>query len=169
MRVLLKKSLAQLSDAAQQVLAVVGLLDLEPFILKPIASALDLSPEQLRKPLGELVSYGLLLHGEERYAVSHALVHTYARECGRPADEVVQRLGEYYAALTLKRPIDYFKQMLETPWDIGDRRKRWEQDVRIFLRIEDRHGAQLADRIQHQWKQHQEHLLRLYDALPKGE
>jgi hypothetical protein len=98
-RVLLEKSLAQVSGAARQVLAVVGLLALAPFNRKPIAAALDLTSNQLRQPLGELVNYGLLLHGEERYVVSHALVHTYARECCRPADGVAGCLAGYYDAL----------------------------------------------------------------------
>jgi len=108
-RVLLEKSLAQVSDAARQVLAVVGLLALAPFDREPIAAALDLPPNQLHKPLGELVSYGLLLppsspppggiEGGLRYTVSHALVHTYAQECCRPADEIAGRLAGYYDTL----------------------------------------------------------------------
>ena len=108
-RVLLEKSLAQVSDTAREVLAVVGLLALAPFSRDPIAAALDRSPNQLRRQMGELVSYGLLLRsasspsggneGDLRYAVSHALMHTYARECCRPADGVAGRLAGYYDTL----------------------------------------------------------------------
>jgi tetratricopeptide (TPR) repeat protein len=102
-RVLLEKSLEQVSDAARQVLAVVGLLALAPFSREPIAAALDMPPSRLRRPLGELVSYGLLLRGEARYEVSHALVHTYARECCVAPDEVIGRLAAYYDALALEQ------------------------------------------------------------------
>jgi len=97
--VLLKKSLAQVSEEACRVLGVVGLLALAPFDRAPIAAALDLSSRQLHKPLGELVSYGLLSHSEEWYEVSHALVHTYARKRVEPEAEAVTRLAAYYDAL----------------------------------------------------------------------
>jgi len=61
-RVLLEKSLAQVGKEAREVLAAVGLLALAPFDRAPIAVALDLAPNELRRPLRELVSYGLLLH-----------------------------------------------------------------------------------------------------------
>jgi tetratricopeptide (TPR) repeat protein len=49
--------------------------------------------------LGELVSYGLLSRSGERYEVSHALVHTYARKRVEPEDGAVARLAAYYDAL----------------------------------------------------------------------
>jgi tetratricopeptide (TPR) repeat protein len=84
--VLLQETLSQVSETARQVLGVVGLLALAPF-------------RRVRQPLGELVSFGLLLRSGEGYEVSHALIHTYAREQVRPEAEVVQRLGEYYTTL----------------------------------------------------------------------
>jgi hypothetical protein len=98
--VLLEKSLEQVSEAACRVLGVVGLLALAPFDRAPIAAALDWSPHQLHKPLGELVSYGLLAHEGDRYEVSHALVHTYARERVEPENEALTQLAAYYDALT---------------------------------------------------------------------
>ena len=78
-------------------------------LFAPIAAALDLSPGQLHRPLGQLVSYGLLtrpafppeegIEGGTRYQVSHALVHTYARERMQPDAETWQRLAGYYTAL----------------------------------------------------------------------
>jgi tetratricopeptide (TPR) repeat protein len=97
--VLLEKSLEQVSDDACRVLGVVRLLALAPFDRAPIAAALDWSPHQLHKPLGELVSYGLLAHEGDRYEVSHALVHTYARERVEPEVEGVVRLAEHYTVL----------------------------------------------------------------------
>jgi tetratricopeptide (TPR) repeat protein len=94
--VLLEKSLAQVSEEACQVLGIVGALALTPFDRTPLAAALDLIPNALRKPLGELVGYGLLAREEGRYVVSHALVHTYARERLQPEVAVLQRLAGYY-------------------------------------------------------------------------
>ena len=97
--VLLEKSLEQLSEDACCMLGVVGLLSLTPFDRDPIAAALDLSIHRLHKPLGELVSYGLLSRNGERYEVSHALVHTYARKRVEPETEALTRLAAYYNAL----------------------------------------------------------------------
>lgn len=97
--VLLERSLAQVSEAACRVLGVVGLLALAPFDRESIAAALDLPCGQLHKPLGELVGYGLLSRSGERYEVSHALVHTYARERVEPQAAVAERLAVYYATL----------------------------------------------------------------------
>jgi hypothetical protein len=97
--VLLEKSLEQVSDDACRVLGVVGLLALAPFDRDPIAAALDPSDHHLHKPLGELVSYGLLSREGDRYEVSHALVHTYARKRVEPEDGTVTRLAAYYSAL----------------------------------------------------------------------
>lgn len=97
--ILLQESLAQVSETARQVLGVVGLLALAPFGRKPVAAALGLAEGQVRQPWGELVSYGLLLRSGEGYELSHALIHTYAREKMQPEVEVVQRLAEYYITL----------------------------------------------------------------------
>jgi tetratricopeptide (TPR) repeat protein len=117
--VLLEKSLEQVSDEACRVLGVVGLLALAPFDRDPIAAALQArNPKglisfvkrffrqkleepklNLHRALGELVSYGLLARSGERYEVSHALVHTYARKRVEPEDGAVARLAAYYDAL----------------------------------------------------------------------
>ncbi|MBI1882051.1 MAG: tetratricopeptide repeat protein, partial [Chloroflexi bacterium] len=97
--VLLQESLAQVSETARQVLGVVGLLALAPFGREPVAAALGLVEGQVRQPLGELVSFGLLLRSGEGYEVSHALIHTYAQERVQPEAEAVRRLAEYYTAL----------------------------------------------------------------------
>jgi tetratricopeptide (TPR) repeat protein len=81
------------------VLTVVGLLALAPFRRAPLAAALAASPNALRKPLGELVRYGLLARDEAGYTASHALVHTYARACCLPESGAIARLTTYYDAL----------------------------------------------------------------------
>ncbi|MCQ3973981.1 MAG: hypothetical protein DPW09_11090 [Anaerolineae bacterium] len=96
---LLNRSLAQVSDQARQVLAVVGLLALVPFGHDPIAVAREVSAPALYQPLGELVRYGLLSRNGDRYEVTHALIHTYARQRLSVPGEVVERLATYYTAL----------------------------------------------------------------------
>ncbi|MDX1687824.1 MAG: tetratricopeptide repeat protein [Candidatus Promineifilaceae bacterium] len=97
--VLLEKSLAQASDEARKVLSVVGLLALAPFSREPLAAALERSPNQLRKPLGELVSYGLLLRSGKQYEVSHALVQTFARRRLVAPEGSLARVADYLIRL----------------------------------------------------------------------
>src|SRR5690606_25689438 len=59
--VLLERSLAQVSPTARELLGVAGLLALAPFSLAPLAAALGLDESALRRPLDELVRFGLLL------------------------------------------------------------------------------------------------------------
>jgi tetratricopeptide (TPR) repeat protein len=144
--VLLRKSLAQVSEGACAVLGVVGLLALAPFGREPIAAALDVAPNRLRKPLGELVSYGLLSRNEEWYEVSHALVHTYARERVQPEDEVVTRLAAYYVALAETesekglpgyRRLDTERGHLMRVLGMSAERGRWEAVRSLVWAVED--------------------------------
>lgn len=59
-RLLLERSLAQLSDIAGEVLAVIGLLAAAPFERETLISGVGLPAGQIRRAMGELVSYGLL-------------------------------------------------------------------------------------------------------------
>lgn len=97
---LLERSLAQVSAEANQVLSVIGELALAPFESGVVAEALEIPPFQAENLLGELVSYGFLLRPQERYQVSHALIHTYARRRMVPSDEVMRRLAAYYTTLS---------------------------------------------------------------------
>ena len=95
---LLSRSLDQLSEPARQILPLIGLLAFAPFGVEPLAAALDCQPRPCRKALGELVDYGLLLRDEtQRYSVSHALVHTYARQQLSAPAETLERLAGFYA------------------------------------------------------------------------
>ncbi|MCB0172179.1 MAG: hypothetical protein KDJ97_16645, partial [Anaerolineae bacterium] len=96
--VLLTKSLDQVSDTAQQVLAVTGLLALASFDRAMMAAALASEVNALRRPLNELVNFGLLLRQKERYIISHALILTYARPLPQPA-AALPRLLVYFTAL----------------------------------------------------------------------
>jgi tetratricopeptide (TPR) repeat protein len=79
-RLLLERSVAQLSADTYQALALIGLLAFAPFEREIVAQALRASRGAASKSLGELVSYGLVVRPERAYEVSHRLVHTYARE-----------------------------------------------------------------------------------------
>ncbi len=95
---LIKRSVAQVGDTAGQVLAVAGRLALAPLSRAVLAAALALPEGELRRALDQLVSYGLLLRDGDRYEVSHALIHTYARERLELAEEDLGRLVGYYDA-----------------------------------------------------------------------
>lgn len=78
---LLQRSVAQVNEQAQAALAVLGWLALAPFPADAVAAALELENRwQALHVLGELVAYGLLIQNGESYELSHALIHTYARE-----------------------------------------------------------------------------------------
>ncbi len=97
--VLLERSLEQVSKDARNLLGVVGRLALAGFGVEPVVVALGFEERATRILVGELVSYGLLLRGETRYEVSHALVHTYAYKRVAVADKVMGRLVAYYTKL----------------------------------------------------------------------
>lgn len=94
--VLLTRSLTHVSAEAHQTLAVFGVLAFAPVNREMLMAALP--GMQLRRPLNELINYGLLLRDGECYTLSHALIHTYIRErCSAPM-EVVERLAAFYTA-----------------------------------------------------------------------
>ncbi|MCB0169320.1 MAG: tetratricopeptide repeat protein, partial [Anaerolineae bacterium] len=91
---LIERSLAEVSVAANEVLAMTGLLALAPFSRAVVQAAL---PEvNTRRALGELVSYGLLLRNKKYYEASHILIYAYARERLQVPDNILNRLGDYY-------------------------------------------------------------------------
>ena len=108
---LLKQSIAQLSKIAREVLGVVGLLGQDAFDRTGVTHALSLADTQVRRPLWELVNYGLLVREGTRYRISHALIHTYARQKMTPSHEVVKRLAVYYTNLVKEQcalgPVGY--------------------------------------------------------------
>ena len=95
---LLERSVQQVSDNARRVLAVVGVLNLSPFAVEPLAAALECAVRQIRTILGELVNYGLLVRPEPCYSVSHALIHTYASRRLPIESDTLRRLAAYYFA-----------------------------------------------------------------------
>ncbi|MCI5190698.1 MAG: tetratricopeptide repeat protein [Candidatus Electrothrix sp. AS4_5] len=73
-------------------------MDLAPIAREPVAAVLEDDERRARKALGELVNYGLLEKREERWQVSHALVHTYARNELAMSKENLERLAGWYIA-----------------------------------------------------------------------
>ncbi len=118
--IVMDNSLAQLGDAAKQVLAVAGLLAMEPFDQEVIIKTLTIQPHsglftairglfqqkpaktqtpQIRIALRELINYGLLWREGERYRVSHSSIYNYARTQLTPPPKAIRRLATYYIAL----------------------------------------------------------------------
>ncbi|MEZ4673508.1 MAG: tetratricopeptide repeat protein [Caldilineaceae bacterium] len=95
---LIRRSLTQVSEGARQVMAVIGLLAAAPFPREIITVALQVAEREARHTLGELVNMGLLSRPKRDYVVSHALIHTYARERLPAPQAHIQQLAVYYAA-----------------------------------------------------------------------
>ncbi|WPD22195.1 MAG: tetratricopeptide repeat protein [Candidatus Electrothrix scaldis] len=93
---LLRRSVAQVSEDARLALGVAGTLAFAPIAREPVAAVLEDDERRARKALGELVNYGLLETREQRWQVSHALVHTYARTELTLSTEIVKRMAWYY-------------------------------------------------------------------------
>lgn len=104
-RILLARSVAQIEAAsprALKALAISSHLALAPFDLNSVTSALSLSQYEAGDALGNLFNYGLLNKTEERYEISHPLIHTYARKHLTCSDEAVNRLTAFFIALVKK-------------------------------------------------------------------
>jgi tetratricopeptide (TPR) repeat protein len=107
--ILMERSLAQVDQDARTSLGIAGILALTPFDREAVAAAFGMAPEEADRRLGELVDYGLLLRPSappgnpsgDRYEITHALIHTYAREKLAPDLNSLAALAEYYNALTL--------------------------------------------------------------------
>lgn len=111
---LLSRGVEQVSDNAQKILSIIGLLAFAPFVAEPIAIALECDTRSCRSGLGELVKSGLLLRSGNRYEVNHALIHTYAREKMTVGIETLQRLATHYtsfAKIQSQNGVDGYKQL----------------------------------------------------------
>ncbi len=102
---LLERSIARLSEPSRKALFVTGLLALAPFSSEVVASALDKAPAAVKRMLGELVRYALLIKqtNGEGYAVSHRLIHTYTSHNLSLSSEVTTRLASYYNRIAGKQ------------------------------------------------------------------
>jgi len=97
--VLMARSLERVSERARTALGLVGLIGFAPFGRETIAAGLEIEEREAGRILGELVNYSLLTRQDGRYIVSHALIHTYARQRLSPGEQSRERLVAYYLAL----------------------------------------------------------------------
>ena len=117
--VLLEHTLIQVSETAQQALAVAGLLALQPFDKEVIVGTLTIKANQglltalrgifkqeaeekmpdVSLAIRELVNYGLLQPVGKRYQISHPLIHAYARQHLTAPEQSIRQLATYYVAL----------------------------------------------------------------------
>jgi len=116
--ILLDRSLSQVSQTAQQTLAVTGLLALAPFDQAVVVEALNTEANPgllstMRKifkqqadekvpnvsiAIRELVDYGLLEMVEKRYQISHPLIHAYAQEHLPQPVQATKRLATFFVS-----------------------------------------------------------------------
>ncbi len=145
---LLQRSLKQLSRESQEVLSLAGQLALTPFEQDMLKEVLQLSTSTVKRAFRGLTNYGLLLHAEaDRYEISHALIHTYARECLSVEDGALARWVAYairlaetetekgppstgYDRLDVERP--HLLRLLDDCMDRGE----WEAAERLAWAIE---------------------------------
>jgi len=93
---LIKHSLEKVSESARKIIGVCGLLSFSSFTREVLSAAL---PDiQARQALNNLVLYSIIQRTGNRFELSHALIHTYAREELKPDDETLERIVAYYQA-----------------------------------------------------------------------
>ena len=93
---LLRRSVDAVSADARLALGLAGCLAFAPIAREPVAAILDDDERRARAALNELVNYGLLEKREERWQISHALVHTYARTELAMSTDALKRLAWAY-------------------------------------------------------------------------
>ncbi len=98
---LLGRSVAQVSEDARLALGLAGCLAFASIAREPVAAVLENNERRARAALNELVNYGLLDRKQERWQISHALVHTYARTELVMSKESMEQLVLYYIRFCL--------------------------------------------------------------------
>ncbi|CAK8719511.1 MAG: Tfp pilus assembly protein PilF [Candidatus Electronema aureum] len=93
---LLRRNVEKVSADARLTLGLAGCLAFAPIAREPVMAVLDDDELRSADALGELVNYGLLETSEERWQVSHKLVHTYAHSELAMSKEELERLAAYY-------------------------------------------------------------------------
>jgi tetratricopeptide (TPR) repeat protein len=93
---LLRRSMDAVSEDARLALGVAGALAFAPIAREPVAAVLDDDERRARKAMNELVNYGLLEKAGERWQISHALIHTYARAELALSMDALARLAGWY-------------------------------------------------------------------------
>ncbi|MCL4302341.1 MAG: tetratricopeptide repeat protein [Anaerolineae bacterium] len=91
--VLLRHSIAQVSERSQQMLIIIGALAMAPFNLETVAAGLQISIWETTRACGELVNYGLLRYEAQRYVVHHKLIYTYLSQNLPATAQIIIQLG----------------------------------------------------------------------------
>lgn len=131
---LLQRSLSQVDKQAQQVLGLIGQMEMVSFEWEGIRKALDLEENIIRRIFNELVSYGLLLRQKHRFVVSHALIHVFSRRRLIVDTTLLIRLLAYYGNLVqvkYKPGLDWYLQLA----DDNDLWKDIEHLHQLFLQL----------------------------------
>ena len=116
---LLAHSIVGLSEEAQHILGIVGLLAPTSFSPDIIGVALEVSRTEAIRLLDELVSYGLLAQAAKRYLVSHTMVHTYLWRQVPISSQTIEWLASYYTVLAAEQS----KLGIEGYTRLGDERE----------------------------------------------
>jgi tetratricopeptide (TPR) repeat protein len=93
---LLRRSMDQVSEDARLALAMAGCLAFAPMGREPLMALLESDELQACNALNELVVYGLLERQGQRWQISHALIHTYARKELALSRDALKRLAWTY-------------------------------------------------------------------------
>jgi tetratricopeptide (TPR) repeat protein len=93
---LLRRSVAQVSDDARLALGAAGCLAFAPIASEPVGTIFECDERRGRNALNELVNYGMMERKEERWQISHALIHTYSRTELALNKDSLERLAAYY-------------------------------------------------------------------------
>ncbi|CAK8713417.1 hypothetical protein KKHLCK_02455 [Candidatus Electrothrix laxa] len=93
---LLRRSVAQVSDDARLALGVAGTLAFASIMREPVEAILN-DERRGRNSLNELVDYGLMVKSEERWQISHLLIYVYVRrELPIDRDTLIQLATRYF-------------------------------------------------------------------------
>jgi tetratricopeptide (TPR) repeat protein len=93
---LMRRSVAQLTEDDRLSLALAGTLAFAPIAREPVASIFDGDERRAHNALNELVNYGLLEKRAERWQIGHALIHTFAHTELSLSKDMLARLAAYY-------------------------------------------------------------------------
>ena len=96
---LLRRSVAQLSETGGKVLQIGGLLALRPFGRGVVQAVLAGEYAAWRQGLNQAVNYGLLVKSGREYEVSHPLVYGYAREMVAGEKGLTAEVARFYVRL----------------------------------------------------------------------
>jgi len=95
-KVLLARSVVQLNEAGRQMLPIFGCLAMKPVWLPVLAAALKFSQGKSKKAIKSLINLGLIQGNNDQYEVTHALIHTYAREEMPLSAQIFKCLAGWY-------------------------------------------------------------------------